>query len=176
MGKRSTFERRPRDWYPTPPEAVVPLLPHLEPGTDFIEPCAGDGALVGELERAGHVCVWALDIEPQAPGIQKLDALQFTNPGGASAFITNPPWPMPGKGGDPVISLILHFITMAPTWLLLPFDFAANRYFAKVADHCERIVPIGRVSWEGNGIPGKDNAAWFLFSKGPNLTILEARR
>ena len=29
MGKRSNFERNPRDFYPTPKEAVIPLLPHL---------------------------------------------------------------------------------------------------------------------------------------------------
>jgi len=29
MGKRSSFERAPRDFYPTPAEAVTPLLAHL---------------------------------------------------------------------------------------------------------------------------------------------------
>ena len=29
MGKRSDFERIPRDFYPTPYKAVLPLLPHL---------------------------------------------------------------------------------------------------------------------------------------------------
>jgi len=29
MGKRSNFERKPRDYYQTPFEAVKPLLPHL---------------------------------------------------------------------------------------------------------------------------------------------------
>ena len=29
MGKRSDFERKPRDFYPTPMEAVEPLLEHL---------------------------------------------------------------------------------------------------------------------------------------------------
>lgn len=28
---------------------------------------------------------------------------------------------------------------------------------------CEKIVSVGRVSWEGNGIKGKDNCAWYLF-------------
>ena len=34
MGKRSNFERVPRDFYPTPIEAVYPLLEHLE--EDFL--------------------------------------------------------------------------------------------------------------------------------------------
>ena len=29
MGKRSNFERLPRDFYPTPFSAVAPLIPHL---------------------------------------------------------------------------------------------------------------------------------------------------
>ena len=29
MGKRSDFERRPADFYPTPAKAVVPLVPFL---------------------------------------------------------------------------------------------------------------------------------------------------
>lgn len=52
MGKRSDFERKPRDLYETPPEAVQPLLPHLCPQTRFIEPCAGAGALVDALQAA----------------------------------------------------------------------------------------------------------------------------
>lgn len=43
MGKRSAFKRAPRDLYPTPLEAVRPLLPHLAPATRYVEPCAGDG-------------------------------------------------------------------------------------------------------------------------------------
>ena len=46
MGKRSDFDRIPRDYYPTPKAAVGPLLPHLLPATLFIEPCAGEGHLI----------------------------------------------------------------------------------------------------------------------------------
>jgi len=46
MGKRSNFERVERDYYPTPIQAVEPLIDHLPQGTfDFVEPCAGDGRL-----------------------------------------------------------------------------------------------------------------------------------
>ena len=50
MGKRSTFSRRANDAYPTPIEAVRPLVPHLRGMHIFAEPCAGDGALVRHLE------------------------------------------------------------------------------------------------------------------------------
>ena len=56
MGKRSDFERKPRDFYPTPIEAVEPLLPHLPEGFTFAEPCAGNGALIEHLENKLIVC------------------------------------------------------------------------------------------------------------------------
>ena len=39
MGKRSSFERRERDFYPTPRAAVLPLIPHLRGIRTFAEPC-----------------------------------------------------------------------------------------------------------------------------------------
>ena len=44
MGKRSSFKRVPRDFYPTPYKAAVPLFPHItgdffvnyETATEFI--------------------------------------------------------------------------------------------------------------------------------------------
>src|SRR3954453_18099080 len=52
MGKRSKFERREADFYPTPQAAAVPLFPYLRRSgvRTFAEPCAGDGALVRHLE------------------------------------------------------------------------------------------------------------------------------
>ena len=49
MGKRSNFERIERDFYPTPFEAVEPLIPHLPDKFTFAEPCAGDGSLTRHL-------------------------------------------------------------------------------------------------------------------------------
>ena len=77
MGKRSNFKRIPRDFYPTPIEAVYPLLEHLEEDFLFAEPCAGDGTLIDHLERKG-VCMWASDIEPQAEGIFSYNYYQIT--------------------------------------------------------------------------------------------------
>ena len=75
MGKRSDFERKPRDFYPTPYEAAKPLIEHLPKHFTFAEPCAGNGALINHLEtRGGHgLCMWASDIEPQHKGILTQD-------------------------------------------------------------------------------------------------------
>ena len=53
MGKRSEFERVPRDFYPTPYSAVEPLIAHLPEWYTFMEPCAGDGRLIDDLESNG---------------------------------------------------------------------------------------------------------------------------
>jgi hypothetical protein len=60
--------RRPRDFYPTPVEALVPLLVALRraPPLRHVEPCAGNGALVRALEAAGNTCAHARFCPPWA--------------------------------------------------------------------------------------------------------------
>ena len=71
MGKRSDFERKPRDFYPTPFAAAEPLIEHLPKHFTFAEPCAGNGVLIDHLELNGGICMWASDIEPQNKSIHK---------------------------------------------------------------------------------------------------------
>lgn len=172
MGKRSPgLPQRPRGYWPTPREAVVPLIPYLPARARYGEPCAGNGALIGHLRELwpGGQNVWASDIHPDAGGIETIDALQiYRRPDQiwhVDLWITNPPWPKTGQRGDPALSIILNLTTVAPGWFLLPFAFAANSYFSRVIDRCSDIVPIGRVSWVGNGQPGKDDSAWFRFDQ-----------
>ena len=166
MGKRSTFARRARDFYPTPSSAAVPLLRHLPDGVRYWEPCAGDGALIDALAPRAR-CIVATDIAPGREGIYRSDVLQVPQGDilsvGLDMIVTNPPWPMPGQGGAPVTTLVDHLAAVRPLWLLLAWDVAANDYFERLRTICPVIVPIGRVSWQGNGLKGKDNAAWYLF-------------
>lgn len=162
MAKRSGFERRARGFYRTPCEAVKPLLLHLTTPSFFDEPCAGDGALIA----AGHFCGYACDIEPQHERIIREDARSLAySPSGL--IITNPPWPEGGKRGNPTVEIAQHLKNIADTWLLLPADFLHCLYFTTsgLFSCCDRIVSVGRVSREGNGVKGKDNAAWYLFLK-----------
>ena len=62
-------------------------------------------------------------------------------------FITNPPWPETNRRGEPTLSILTHLSSLAPTWLLLPADFAHNIYFREVEGRCQRIVSVGRVKW-----------------------------
>lgn len=164
MSKRTPgLPQRPRGFWPTPPEAVAPLIPYLPSEARYIEPCAGDGSLIHALK-----CLWpngvldrGIDIEPQAEGITACDARAiFRRP---DLFITNPPWPVIGGRGKPALPIIRHLCQIAPLWALLPWDFAAADYYCEVAPWCAEIVPLGRVSWLNNGQGGKDNSAWYRF-------------
>lgn len=161
MGKRSNFERIPRDFYPTPAEAVAPLLPHLVSSTVFAEPCAGDGALIRHLEGAGIACAEALDIAPQGPGIYQQDALIWEPVPAATCIITNPPWDR-----ATLHPMIYHFAEMRPTWLLFDADWMHTRQAAPFMPWLQKVVSVGRVKWiPGSTMTGKDNCAWYLFDQ-----------
>ncbi len=163
MGKRSDFERRERDFYPTPYEAVVPLLDHLMPRTLFVEPCAGDGVLVSHLHRHGHHCVSASDIEPQDPSVKALNVFS-AQIGQGQCFITNPPWDR-----SILHPIIDHLSAQAPTWLLFDADWMHTKQAVPYLDRLEAIVSVGRVKWiAGSKMTGKDNCCWYLFTETPN--------
>lgn len=158
MGKRSDFERVPRDFYPTPYEAVLPLLPHLPEGLWYAEPCAGDGSLIDHLSRHGHTCETAYDIEPRRSDVVQGDAITGSQ-GFAHAFITNPPWDR--KLLHPIISSLA---SQAPTWLLFDADWMHTRQSAPFMPLLRKIVSVGRVKWiPDSKMTGKDNCAWYLF-------------
>jgi hypothetical protein len=160
MGKRSSFDRIPRDFYPTPAEAVVPLLPHLPANSRYVEPCAGNGALIGALSDDGHHCLFACDIEPQNEWITRADALtiEWT---AAPMFITNPPW-----SRDVLHPLIERLSRFAPTWLLFDADWMHTRQSAPFMPYLHKIVSVGRVKWiPDSKMTGKDNCCWYLFDQ-----------
>jgi hypothetical protein len=160
MGKRSSFERIERDFYPTPREAVLPLAAHIAPGTTFVEPCAGNGALIDHLESIGLDCLNAFDIEPQRADINRGDAREilFCR---ASCFITNPPWSRPD-----LHAIIGNLSKQAPTWLLFDADWMHTRQSAELMRYCRKIVSVGRVKWiPDSPFTGKDNCCWYLFDQ-----------
>jgi hypothetical protein len=163
MGKRSDFQRVERDYYVTPRSALLPLLPHLRSGTRFIEPCAGNGALVDLLQEAGHICLEAYDIEPQRADILQRDALTYVPDSceQIDQIITNSPWLR-----TILHPLIIHLSDIAPTWLLFDADWSHTVRAAPYLDRLHKIVSVGRVKWfEGSAHSGKDNCAWYLFGQ-----------
>jgi hypothetical protein len=161
MGKRSNFERIPRDFYPTPYEAVVPLLPHLAPVTLFDEPCAGDGALIGHLRKHGHVLLKCCDIEPRVPWIATGDATKIGPGSVADCYITNPPWERAA-----LHAIISNLSAHLPTWLLFDADWMHTRQSTPFMPYLRKIVSVGRVKWiPDSKMTGKDNCCWYLFDQ-----------
>ena len=165
--RRPGLPRRPRSFWPTPPEAVAPLLPHLAPATHYIEPCAGDGSLISALTAAGHVCTFASDLEPQTGDIEQVDALEVLWPTDA-LVITNPPW------DRPIFHAMIPLCRRA--WLLFVASWIWTKRARPFARHCALIVPVGRVRWiPGSAHVGMDDCAWFYFDQdhtdGPRVYI-----
>lgn len=171
------YARTARDFYATPPRPIHKLIPHLEGIDTFAEPMCGNGAVVKTLEALGWECPWVSDIEPQGDMIGRAsvrDVLVTRQEDFADcdAIISNPPWPWPSnmRGGQPegtpTIQIIQHLMQFKPTWFILSSDFAHNRYFEPLAQHCPKIVSVGRVKWmAGTKNTGFDNAAWYLFDQ-----------
>lgn len=173
MGRRSNLPHLPNDAYATPPKAVLPLLSFLEPATRFIEPCAGNRALVHHLEAHEYVCVSAFDIAPRHPSIVKRDArtLATADVAGADCFITNLPWSRPL-----LHPLIAHLHRLLPLWTIIDANWAHTKQAAELMQYCSHIVSIGRVRWfEGTPSGGKDDAAWYRFEAEPASTIFTGR-
>jgi hypothetical protein len=168
MGKRSSFERVERDYYPTPKAAVAPLMPHLPESFTYAEPCAGDGRLcrhLDELSASKAILTIACDIEPQDDFIVKQNALDLLVPNNTEFIITNPPWGRLKKHDYILHKLIVHFSNQRPTWLLFDADWAHTDQSAEFVDtRLVKIVSVGRVKWiEDSAGTGKDNCAWYLF-------------
>jgi len=153
LGKRSNFERIAADFYVTQWDAVVPLIPHLSGINAFAEPCCGDGALVRHLEAIGLRCVYFGDIRFGK------DALAFDSYGEVDAIITNPPYTR-----ELMHRLIDHFQKIAPTWLLLEFDWIATQQAKPFMRTCSDVVVIGRLRWfPETKNKGKESYAWCRF-------------
>jgi hypothetical protein len=160
VGKRSDFVRIERDWYATPYVAILPLLPHLPEKFEFTEICAGNGALIDHLEKHGGTCVLKTDIEPQRSDIIQKDFFEITH--FPAMPILNPPWNR--KILHPLMDHLLKHTD--EFWLLFDSDWAYTKQSSEYMVHCEKIVAIGRLKWiEGSTMTGKDNCAWYKFTK-----------
>lgn len=162
MGKRENgkFERVPNDLYRTfDPRAVRPLLPHLDPGTIFVEPCAGHGDLIDQLAYHGHRCKAAYDIDPKRGDIRRADALDLRWNTRRGKYITNPPWRR-----DILHPLIKHLAAQAPTWLLFDSDWLQTDQSSAYLHLLRKVVVVGRVRWiPDTEMDGYDNVQWHLF-------------
>jgi hypothetical protein len=162
MGKRSNFEKNPRDYYRTfDPKAGIALEPFVERNAKYIEPFAGAGDLIQQLKFAD--CVLAYDIEPQACMVDQADAFTI----GAEDLIdvdlciSNPPW-----SKDIFHKALDHFVPFIDCWFLMSSSWKQNKGSAEyVSKWLTDIVPIGRMKWiEGSPHSSVDDCEWLKFS------------
>jgi hypothetical protein len=174
MGKRSKFERREMNFYPTPFSAVAPLLFHLPKDTTFCEPCAGEGHLIRHLESAGHKCVSAFDAGNTPYRRHDASFMVESDLEGADCVITNPPWDR-----KPMHQIISRGAMLRPTWLLFDADWMHTAQAAPYLQMCRKIISVGRVKWiEDSASVGMDNCCWYLFEAqgAPHVTTFHGQR
>jgi hypothetical protein len=176
----NTKARRKNDFYATiDRRAVEALARFLPPGTVYAEPCAGAGDLVVLLEAIGLVCEWGLELEPQQPSSGSADAdplppcprnrwpiaqgnaLSLTRGdiGGATVFVSNPPWHRPL-----LHPLIEHLAALAPCWFLFDAGWKHTQAAGELGPICTDVVSVGRLRWFEDGDHDSTNdCAWYRF-------------
>lgn len=165
MSKRSDFEKVPKDFYPTTdPKAVPTKLVEFIRGKNYASPCYGEGDLEDLLMDVA-TCRWRSDIRETVGSSRVMDALCLSKEDVARCdiILDNPPF-----SKDVLLPLIDHFVSMKPTWLLLPADLAHNIYFGPYMQRCSRVVSVGRVCWfpkEGKRVASTDNFMWAYWEK-----------
>lgn len=169
MSKRSDFPKKDKDFYPTTDKKVlVPEFVRLIKGKTYAEPCYGYGDLEQLLMPSADL-KFKSDIRVTVPATQVKDAMEVTRKDLADCdlIITNPPFTR-----SVLLPMIDHFISLKPTWLLLPADYMHNAYFRPYMDKCTYVVSIGRVCWFtsdiGKRVASTDNFAWYFWPQGAN--------
>jgi|TARA_R110002020_G_scaffold84979_10_gene210069 hypothetical protein len=185
MGKRSDFKRRANDFYQTPRAAVEPLLPHLPERFTYIEPCAGDGALIRALSsfegvsHDGRFCplleygsdiaipdqLWASEVQSirnSSSGREDFRASKIVFHQDALEIKKDNVEPRvdffvtnPPWSRPTLHALIMHLSAIRPTWLLFDADWAHTKQAAPYLAHCRKIVSVGRCKW----IPGSPHTS-----------------
>lgn len=163
MGKRSSFEKVPKEFYPTTdPNAVVPLVRFIR-GRTYAEPCYGNGDLEDLLVDVA-TCKWRSDVRETVSSSKVTGALSITAKDIADCdlILTNPPFSKPV-----LLPMLDHFISLKETWLLLPADYMHNSYFGSYMRRCKSVVSIGRLRWfKDSKASSTDNFCWYFWPKG----------
>lgn len=153
----STYERKERDSYPTPPWVTKALVPHLrQPLQDVWEPACGSGAMVDALHEAGGFCVTASDIHET-----RQDFLQMGIPKSwgesIGAIITNPPYTLAQEFCEHALRLMEPVGGQVAMLLRVDFDSAKTRshLFRDCPAWSKKVVLTKRIVWfvEDDGKP-----------------------
>ena len=160
MSKRSSFKKVPKDFYATiDPNAIPPKLSEFVRGKSYASPCYGNCDLEDLLMDVA-VCRWRSDIRNTVRSSKVWDAMCLSKNEleRCDLIITNPPY-----SRDVLLPMIDHFISLKPTWLLLPADMMHNLYFGDYMRKCSKVISVGRICWfpkEGKRVASTDNYMW----------------
>jgi len=163
MSKRSSMEKMPRDLYETTdPKALPPKFLEFIKGKTYAEPNCGSGQLINLIGDTAR-CMWASDIEPLGD-FTRWDAMCLSKHELARCdlIIGNPPYTK-----SVLLPMIDHFVSLKPTWLLLPADYMHNKYFSPSMARCSKVVSVGRLKWfKDSKHTSTDNFCWYFWQKG----------
>jgi hypothetical protein len=160
--------RRPLDFFPTPAEATLALLPLIKRWPkEILEPCCGDGA-ISKVLAAAHYDVLSADIADY--GYSHADNDFFELRATTRSIVTNPPF---GRAAD----FIRHadVIGAQRMALLLKVNFwsAASRFSLFSQWRPYLIAPLTwRLDFTGTGAPHTD-CMWCLWDRASRGTGFE---
>lgn len=166
MGKRSDFDKNPRDYYRTFDRRAGDVLsPFIKDIKYFAEPFCGAGDLVHQLQEShGKFCMWKSDIEPQPDlsfgvncQVMSYEEVHYEQLRNCQLMITNPPFTK-----EVFHKSIEHFTPLIDCWWLMASDWLFNKGSSKIIDKfVTDVVAIGRMRWIPNSkMSGKDNMVW----------------
>ena len=140
-------------------------------------------SLVRHLEKHGHSCYFASDLEPQDEPVDiagamvshkaiTADALTLTTPlQGADVIITNTPW-----SRHILHPMIEHFRKHKRAWILLDAGWMFTKQSADYMGYCSKVVAVGRLRWIADTkMTGKDDCVWLCMEQTRCETIFIGR-
>ena len=107
------------------------------------------------------ICQWRSDIRETVSSSKVMDAVSLTKDQlcGIDLIVTNPPFTR-----TVLMPMLNHFITLKPTWLLLPAGYMNNVYFGEAMRRCSKVVSIGRLKWiKDSKHSSTDDFCWYFW-------------
>lgn len=154
-------KRRHLDFYETGAAAVLALMSRVDLGRDIFEPCAGNGAIVRELER--HFYTEDNDVDPKRPTYWHLDATSSSVLDVTQTFdwiVTNPPF-------NQAFSILRNFRDAGHRCaFLLRLSFlepTKERGPWLAANPPDGMIVLPRYSFTGDGKTDSVTCAWMIW-------------
>jgi hypothetical protein len=169
VGGGKSEDRRPNDFYPTPPSMVKQLLEREQFEGNILEPCAGDGA-IGRIIRKTYKNVFMYDIMPKSKDVIQRDFLVYSDSLKYDNIITNFPY-------DGHIDFILKGFEVCTKKMALLFPLAYlhgierfNKIYSELLLKTIYVFvrrPALDQPLDDNGkyLTGMQTYAWYVFDK-----------